>query len=49
LRPGDELTIQVRVAKDDWSNFEFGNDYSAGGADKTALFCEDELILGSEP
>lgn len=49
LRPGDELTIQVRVAKEDWSNFNFGNDYSAGGADKVALFCEGNLILGSQP
>ncbi len=49
LRPGDELTIQVRVAKEDWSNFDFGNDYSAGGADKVALFCEGNLVLGSQP
>lgn len=49
LRPGDELTIQVRVAKEDWSNFDFGNDYSAGGAEKIALFCEDSLVLGSQP
>ncbi len=49
LRPGDELTIQVRVAKEDWSNFEFGNDYSAGGADKIAVLCEGELLLGSQP
>ncbi len=49
LRPGDELTIQVRVAKEDWSNFDFGNDYSAGGAEKVALFCEGNLVLGSQP
>lgn len=49
LRPGDELTIQVRVAKEDWSNFDFGNDYSAGGADKLAIYCEGDLILGSQP
>ena len=49
LKPGDELTVQVRVAKDDWSNFEFGNDYSAGGADKMAVYYEDELIAGSIP
>lgn len=49
LRPGDELTIQVRVAKEDWSNFDFGNDYSAGGADKIAVFCEDNLVMGSQP
>lgn len=49
LRPGDELTIQVRVAKEDWSNFNFGNDYSAGGADKIAVFCEGNLMMGSQP
>ena len=49
LRSGDEVTIQVRVAKEDWSNFDFGNDFSAGGADKMAVFCEGELMLGSQP
>lgn len=49
IRPGDELVIQVRVAKDDWSNFDFGNDYSAGGAEKTAVFCEEELYMGTQP
>lgn len=49
IRPGDELTIQVRVAKEDWSNFDFSNDYSAGGADKIACYSEGNLLLGSEP
>ena len=49
LRAGDELTIQVRVAKADWSNFDFGNDYSAGGADKIAVLCDKTLMLGSQP
>lgn len=49
LRPGDELVIQVRVAKEDWSNFNFSNDYSAGGAEKIAVFCENELVLGMQP
>lgn len=49
LRPGDELTIQVRVAKEDWSNFDFGNDFSAGGADKMAVLCEGDLVVGSQP
>ena len=49
LRSGDEVTVQVRVAKEDWSNFDFGNDFSAGGADKTAVLCEGELVIGSRP
>ncbi len=49
LRPGDEVTIQVRVAKEDWSNFDFSNDFSAGGADKIAVFCEGDLVIGSQP
>ena len=49
LRSGDELTIQIRVAKEDWSNFDFGNDFSAAGADKMAVFCDGELIMGSQP
>ncbi|MBQ7766269.1 MAG: glycoside hydrolase family 9 protein [Lachnospiraceae bacterium] len=49
LRSGDEVTIQVRVAKEDWSNFDFDNDFSAGGADKVAVFCEGELVIGSQP
>lgn len=49
IRPGDELVIQVRVAKDDWSNFDFGNDYSASGAEKMAMYCDGELYLGTQP
>lgn len=49
LQPGDELTLQIRVAKDDWSNFDFGNDYSASGAEYVALFYKDQLLLGSQP
>ena len=49
LRPGDEMNIQVRVAKSDWSNFDFSNDYSAGGADKVTVLCEGECIIGIQP
>ncbi len=49
LKAGDEITIQVRVAKSDWSNLEFGNDYSAGGADKVAVFYKGDLVMGEQP
>ena len=49
LRGGDEVVIQVRVAKDDWSNFNFNNDYSAAGAEKVVLLLENDVILGTQP
>ena len=49
IKPGDEWTIQVRVAKEDWSEMNFSNDYSAFGAEKIAVYYRDMLVSGSEP
>ena len=37
LDGGDTLKIQVRITKSDWSEFNLGNDYSAGAADKIKI------------
>lgn len=37
LAGGDTLQIQVRITKSDWSEFNLGNDYSSGGADKITI------------
>ncbi len=49
IRPGDSIVMQVRIAKDDWSNFDFGNDYSATGVQNLAMYCEGNLLIGSTP
>jgi len=37
------------VAKEDWSEMNFSNDYSAFGAEKIAVYYRDMLVSGSEP
>ncbi len=37
LSGGDTLQIQVRITKSDWSEFNLGNDYSAGNADNIKI------------
>ena len=49
LESGAEWIIQIRVAKEDWSNMNFTNDYSAGGADKVLVYYEEKQQLGVSP
>lgn len=49
LKPGEEWQIQVRVAKEDWSEMKFSNDFSAASAEKIAVYYNDILSVGSTP
>ena len=49
LKAGDEWTIQLRVAAEDWGTLNFGNDYSAGGAEKILVYYDGVLISGETP
>lgn len=49
LEAGDEWSIQIRVAKDNWSSMDFGNDYSAKGTGNIILIYKNKTISGKEP
>lgn len=56
LNPGEELEIQIRIAKSDWSNFNQSNDYSFNSAasdyvdwDKITVYLSNQLKWGIEP
>lgn len=49
LESGAEWVVQIRLAKEDWSNMNFANDYSAGGADKVLVYYEEKQQLGVLP
>ena len=41
--------VQVRVARDDWSEMNFDDDYSAAGPDKMVIRNGKKVVLGTEP
>ncbi|MBE6050809.1 MAG: hypothetical protein E7214_09190 [Clostridium sp.] len=43
LKPGEEITVQFRVYKDDWSNYDQSNDYSFNDVDKV------EVLVNGNP
>ena len=49
LPSGHTLNVQVRVARDDWSEMNFDDDYSAAGPDKMLIKNGKEKVLGTEP
>ena len=49
LKPGDEWQIQVRIAKEDWSEMKFSNDYSAAGSGYITVYYADTLLSGKKP
>lgn len=49
LKTGEEWTVQIRVAREDWSNMKFSNDYSAKGADKTVVYYGEKAVIGEAP
>lgn len=49
LNTGDSLTAQIRITPDDWTEFNLGNDFSAGGADKLCILSGGSVIFGTQP
>ncbi|MBR3039121.1 MAG: glycoside hydrolase family 9 protein [Lachnospiraceae bacterium] len=49
LPAGHTLNVQVRVARSDWSNMDFGDDYSAAGPQYMTVEQGGKILLGTEP
>ena len=46
---GATLSVNTRIHKNDWSNYDQSNDYSFGKSDRITVYYGNELILGIEP
>ncbi len=46
---GDSMTIQVRLTRADWSEFNLGNDFSAGNAEHILISRNGSPIFGTKP
>ena len=49
LESGHSLQVQVRVARNDWSNMNFDDDYSAKGPSYMTVLQNKKVIVGTEP
>lgn len=49
LNAGDSMTVQVRLTRADWSEFNLGNDYSAGNAEHIVISNNGSAIFGKNP
>lgn len=49
LAAGDSMTVQVRITRADWSDFDLGNDYSAGNAEHIVILKGGSPIFGQKP
>ncbi len=49
LAAGDALTAQIRITSADWTEFDLGNDFSAGGAEKLCIISGGSVIFGTQP
>lgn len=49
LAAGDTITVQVRITRSDWSDFNLGNDYSAGNAEHVVITSGGKAIFGTKP
>lgn len=49
LNAGDTMTVQVRVTRSDWSDFNLANDYSAGNAEHIVITKNGSPIFGERP
>lgn len=49
LSPHATWKLQFRISKEDWSNFDFGNDFSFSDTSKIAVFSNNKKIAGLEP
>ncbi|MBQ9946992.1 MAG: glycoside hydrolase family 9 protein [Oscillospiraceae bacterium] len=46
---GDTLTVQVRITRADWTDFNLSNDYSAGNAEHIVILKNGSAIFGQKP
>ncbi len=46
---GDSMTVQVRITRSDWTDFNLGNDYSAGNAGHIVINKNGSPIFGEKP
>ncbi len=49
LSAGDTLSVQCNINASDWSNFDLGNDFSAGNADRLFILKNGSGIFGTKP
>lgn len=49
LNKSGKLELQMRAAKDDWSDFDLSNDYSSGNAEHIVIKLNGSVICGKEP
>lgn len=49
LGSGDTLTLQLAIHASDWSNFDLGNDWSAGNAEHVVVLKNGGVICGTKP
>ena len=49
LLPGEEIQIQIRVYRDDWSNYDQSNDYSFNDANKVEVSVNGSVNLPVNP
>ncbi len=49
LAVGDTLTAQIRITPDDWTEFNLGNDFSAGNAERLCIISDGNVIFGTKP
>ncbi len=49
LEAGGSLTLQVRITRADWTDFNLGNDYSAGNVNHIYILKNGSPIFGSKP
>ena len=49
LSNGGGLTLQVRITRADWTDFNLGNDYSAGNAEHIYIMNNGKAVFGNKP
>jgi len=49
IDPGDTYKVQIRMSKNDWSDFNLTNDYSSGNAENIVIRSGDKTLSGNIP
>lgn len=49
LQNGDSMTVQGRICRKNWTNFNLSNDYSSGNAERLYIISGGKPIFGSKP